>query len=265
MAYSFAMRVLCAGFVMSGILTLGFVKPDLDKDPVLNAYGLVNVCITFDYAPARQMMGVVWVFVCALIMLHAALFVQRLRVYYEPGSCIIKAGYIIGPLFTLMFSSMAISMITHPGESIVGHSVPYQVLILGTNIWWIFNAVVVHTWPNPLARNVVRYWWFTTFLFLLLSTIKIYVQYVLLIGHFQNWSDEQREVFLPAWFPKSLIDPLWMSLFIFYRCWHPLTFKRVLVQFSNGNDASDVGVTQIWGQTFGPEEAADVELKESRS
>jgi len=236
---------MLSGFIISGILTFGFVKPDMSMDPILKVYGVVNVCITFDYSPAREIFAVLWVFVCSLIMLHAALFVQRLHMYFESGSSIVRASYWVALLYTVMTSSMAVSMVIQPSVSVEGHTIPYQILIVGTCIWWLFNAVVIQAWPNELAGRVKRFWWGATGVFVLLSTLKIYFQWVLMVSHRQNWSDDQVEVYLPWWFPSSLIDPLWMLLLIFYRHWHPLSGKSVLLQFSNCNAADEVGAASI--------------------
>merc|ERR1712228_383058 len=106
--------------------------------------------ITFDYAPANIIFGILWNFVCTLVCLHVALFIFRLRSYYPKYSKVVMASYIIGPVFVVMFTTMTISLLVPPSQSIVGHTVPYQILIVGTSMWWIFNGIVISTWPTKL-------------------------------------------------------------------------------------------------------------------
>ena len=69
-------------------------------------------------------------------------------------SKVIAASTFICPLFALCFSSVAITTVQRPAESIYGHTIPYQVLILGINIWWVFNLVVINTWPEDKVEHV---------------------------------------------------------------------------------------------------------------
>ena len=80
------------------------------------------------------MMAVVWVVVGALIWAYAILFWYRLHVVFPLDSKVIAASTFICPLFALCFSSVAITTVQRPAESIYGHTIPYQVLILGINI-----------------------------------------------------------------------------------------------------------------------------------
>lgn len=243
--YAWAMRLMLFGFTTSGIITFGYTKPDMSHDPVLEVYGLVNACITFDYSPAREFMAVALVFVCALIMLHTAFFVQRLRVYFGSDSCITKAGKMIGPLYVVMFSCIAISLIIRPNESIMGHTMPYEVLIIGSCIWWTFNCVVVTYWPYQLPARAVNLWWASSVVFSIVSILKIYVQQILMAANRNQWDKLTLEQYLPSWFPSSALDPIWMFLFIFYGRFHPLHNKRIQLAISDCNEPAERGAASI--------------------
>ena len=125
--FAMSVWIFVMGAVISAIITFGFTKPDLSKDPILAVYGTVNVCIAFYYQPARSVFGVLRMAFSICQAAYAALFYYRVTVYYPEGSWIRTYSKIYCPMYTLMTSSMILSLIIPPDESIVGHPVPFQV------------------------------------------------------------------------------------------------------------------------------------------
>eukprot|EP00746_Dinoflagellata_sp_MGD_P060071 gnl/MRDRNA2_/MRDRNA2_255436_c0_seq1.p1 gnl/MRDRNA2_/MRDRNA2_255436_c0~~gnl/MRDRNA2_/MRDRNA2_255436_c0_seq1.p1 ORF type:complete len:278 (+),score=29.37 gnl/MRDRNA2_/MRDRNA2_255436_c0_seq1:113-835(+) len=216
---------------MSAIITFGFVKPDMSKDPVLAVYGMVNACITYDYSPATEFMSVVWVFVCMLVILHIVTFVYRIQVYFGKDSVFTKAGYVMGFIFALMFSSMSISMVIHPSQSVEGHTISYQVLIVGTCFWWVFNAVIISHWPEYIPDERKLYWNVATTVFLLVSAFKIYLQWALMLLYRGHLDDKSK--YVPPQPIPSFADPIWMVLFVFFRFHSPLSPFEIVINFSH--------------------------------
>lgn len=241
--YGWAMRMLIGGFVISGILTFTIAKPDMSEDPILMVYGVANACITFDYEPARSVMAVLWVFVCMCIAAYVILFNYRLKIYFPREHMVRRVSFPLGCLFFIMFSVMAISMVQRPEESIVGHTVPYQSLILATVIWWVYNTWVIECWPEKFAPKVLKYWRFVTVVYVIVSFVKIYLQWVLISIFHGDISEEDGEALVPSF--KGVFDPIWMLLFVFYRFWNPLSGKNIVVTFTNDTRHNHPGEANI--------------------
>lgn len=142
-------RILGA-LIICGLLTKYIAKPDLLNDPIVRVYGTYNVCIMFDYEPARSFMAVVWIFISFGIMLHAILFDFRLKIYFARDSYLCKASWYFSFVFTACFSVLILSLLHPPhgsNENVMKHTIPYQVLIIGSLLWWIFNTVCIYNWP----------------------------------------------------------------------------------------------------------------------
>ncbi|GMI30633.1 hypothetical protein TrCOL_g2230 [Triparma columacea] len=255
--YGMSMRIMVSGFILSGIITFGFTKPDMDDDPVLNVYGAVNACITFDYDPARPIFSIIWVFVCFCQIMYVFLFTYRLRVFFKPTSKIIKASIPIAIIYVILFCSMSMVTVIQPKNSVMGHTLPYQGLILGTMIWFIWNTIIIESWPTPFRARVRNFWRGLTIVYILVSLIKLEIQWVLMIAAEKACEPHcimtgtnttalgEDEVFCVAecWdaemqgkyvFPaKPLWDPIWMLIFIFYRYWHPLHSTNVVITLAN--------------------------------
>jgi len=243
LVYAWMVRLFLFGIVVSGILTFGFVKPDMTVDPIIAVYGALNVCITFDYSPAKEVMTVIWVFICALFNVHVITFNFRLTCVYGPSSCMARMGKAIGTLVVILVSSMVLCFLFPPSETIMGHTLPYQALLVGLMIWWIFNAIVIETWPN-VAVTAIRLWRIFTLVFLTVSVIKLYLQWVLMLRY--AGVQEAHEHFVPAGKVRQIPDMIWMLLFVFYRCWHPLSGSEVIVTFAPDEQTESGGGASIW-------------------
>lgn len=151
-------------------------------DAVLNPHPSLSPyrSITFDYYPAGPIMSVIWVFVCFCLIAYVILFIYRLQVHFKPDSRIIKVSKPLGALFVLLFCSMSMTMVITPSTSVKGHTLPYQALILGTVIWWIYNAIIIENWPTPFRTRVKRFWRTATVVYVFVSLMKIYIQWVLM-------------------------------------------------------------------------------------
>ena len=148
--YGWCIRVFLGALIICGLLTKYIAKPDLLNDPIVRVYGTYNVCIMFDYEPARSFMAVVWIFISFGIMLHAILFDFRLKIYFARDSYLCKASWYFSFVFTACFSVLILSLLHPPhgsNENVMKHTIPYQVLIIGSLLWWIFNTVCIYNWP----------------------------------------------------------------------------------------------------------------------
>jgi hypothetical protein len=148
--YGWSIRLFLIAVLICGLLTTFVAKPNLANDPIVRVYGTYNICITFDYEPARSFMAVVWIFITFGIMLHAILFDFRLKIYFPRDSLIVKASWVFAFLLTSCFAVLVLSLLHPPHGSngnVMKHTIPYQVLIIGALMWWLFNTICIIHWP----------------------------------------------------------------------------------------------------------------------
>lgn len=148
--YGWCVRLFSVTIVICGLLTKFVTQPDFSNDPIIRVYGTYNVCITFDYEPARSFMAVIWIFITLGVTFHACLFDFRLKIYFSPDSKIVKVSWFFAFLLSCCFAVLVLSLLHPPhgsNENVVKHTIPYQVLIVGTLLWWIFNTICIRHWP----------------------------------------------------------------------------------------------------------------------
>ena len=148
--YGWCVRLFSVTIVICGLLTKYVTKPDFANDPIIRVYGTYDVCITFDYEPARSFMAVIWIFITLGVTLHAFLFDFRLKIYFSRHSKIAKASWFFASLLSICFAVLVLSLLHPPhgsNENVMKHTIPYQVLIVGALVWWIFNTICIRHWP----------------------------------------------------------------------------------------------------------------------
>merc|ERR1712173_584126 len=107
-------------------------------------------------------------------------------------------------------------------ENVTAHTAPYQSLILGITVWWLWSWIVVENWPAKFHPKVMVYWRIMTVIFALASGLKIYFACTLLLVDDGVLTVAEAEDL----FPKSLrpfLDPIWMILMLGQRYWSPLS------------------------------------------
>ena len=125
--YAVSMWIFTAGIVVCAVITFGFIKPDMSKDPIIEVYGAVNACIAFDYAPANAVFAVIYMPFTLCQAAYAALFYYRVTIYFPEESLIRTCSKIYCPIYVILVSQMVLSVVIGPTVSVVVHTVPYQV------------------------------------------------------------------------------------------------------------------------------------------
>jgi len=228
--YGCAIALFVASVILCTIITFGFTKPDMDEDPIVKVFGSVNVCIVFDYNPARSVFAVAWAFTTILQAGYVILFTYRLHLFFPPNAAVRWTCKYIGVLYLICWACLLLSALHGPADEIVMHTLGFEVMIGGHMLWWIYNTWVIEVWPNQLNSKVRWYWRIATVIYLSVCILKIYMHWVILHVHLGNLSKEEGDKYsVPM---KSLIDPLWMLGSLFFHFWNPLSGKAIIVTFS---------------------------------
>ena len=127
----------------------------------------------------------------------------RLKIFFPSNSNVVKAGKFICPFFAFTTCIFILAPTTNPqglplhvrtstagrvltcvqrtnlgGSKIIGHTVPFQALIIGFIVWYIYTAVVLAHWPTRLPENTSRNFNLLCGVYIVFGILRLYWQVV---------------------------------------------------------------------------------------
>lgn len=198
-------------------LTLIFNPDTLEDNPILEYFGVNNICVFFDTMPARGVLPTLWpISMVCFFLYYMTTFLQQYAFYKDRliGTIMFISRSIsigIGILAIFYFSTI---FAIPPEESILQHSIPFLCLILSLSLFSV-NNLSYYSMVSHL--NPAFYYYLLSFNIVLIGTTIIYVAHIITsLFHFS---------ILPFQTNFS-VDKLWMVLNSFFPMLHALYLKK---------------------------------------
>lgn len=158
-------------------LTKIFVDPDLvENSPLVDMFGYNNICIFFDYPPARVATAMFYPFVEIPLLMYIVFNFLRLReAYFERPSLLKRSEFIMGvvffPICFILAMYFRMVFVVEAFKDVVGHTLGFQGLIVSLALVAVQNHIY-----NKATNSIVfprKPWIATTYLVTLLVVTVI--------------------------------------------------------------------------------------------
>lgn len=212
-------------------LTKFFVDPDLvDHSPLIDMFGYNNICIFFDYAPARVATAMFYPFVEIPLLIYIVLNYLRLReTFYEPPRLIERWEFVLGSVFFPICFVLALYFrmvfVVEAFDDVIGHTLGFQGLQLSLALVSIQNFIY-----NKATNNVPFAPWISIVYLaslLLVTAIKMILVWIIFIVRFTPtpFTSIFGQFLDVAWMLLAAVVPLGIAFYQRNRTRH---FKIVL-------------------------------------